>query len=298
MNVIRPNAMTTAQLVSTTAVEQWPTWAAGTTYAAGNRVVHDLSIFQSLSASNIGQNPDTSPLAWVRIGPSNRWAMFDQEVQTQTIGAGVLTAVFSTGGIDALFIGNALAASVTVTVRDGLGGAIVYQQTQTMAGLVVGNWFEYFYFDPFVLRTQAVFADIPPVPAAHVTLALDGGGATAACGIVSFGRVYHVGSTASGARAGMIDFSRKTTDDFGTTTFVRRGFSKRMSANVLIEHGHVNRVQRLLYDLRATPAVWIANDGEAQIEEPLIQFGFVRDFGTDITYAHLTHCNLEIEGLI
>lgn len=43
-------------------------WLVGTTYAIGDRVVYDGNYYRSLTAGNIGNQPDSSPNAWLAIG--------------------------------------------------------------------------------------------------------------------------------------------------------------------------------------------------------------------------------------
>jgi hypothetical protein len=66
----------------------------------------------------------------------------------------------------------------------------------------------------------------------------------------------------------------------------------------MVHNSQLNRVQRLLYDLRAVPVVWLGNNDAPEFEEPMVVFGFYRDFSTDVAYPTVSFCSLEIEGLI
>jgi hypothetical protein len=221
MKVIRPTTMTESMLISSNAVEAHPQWSISTTYAKGARVIYGASIYESLVNSNVGKQPDTSILEWVRVGPDNTWAMFDPQISTQTTTSTNLTVTVATGTIDSVYLGNVVGLSATITVRDGLGGPIIYQQTQSLTGETVGDWYQYFFFDPLLLRNQAIFQGIPPYAGSHLTIEIEGSG-TVALGMATFGRVTMIGSTSYGASAGIIDYSRKDTNEFGETTFVQR----------------------------------------------------------------------------
>jgi hypothetical protein len=52
-----------------------------------------------------------------------------------------------------------------------------------------------------------------------------------------------------------------------------------------------------MYSLRAKPCVWIAAD-DPLLQEPLIVYGFYKDFSTDIAYPSYSMCSISIEGLI
>ena len=296
MKIIKPNTMAVGQLTSSTATETYATWAVGTTYALADRKVYGTSVYESLQAANLGKQPDTNPTWWARLGPSNQWAMFDEQVSTQTVQASPLEVVFSTGIMESLAILGVSAVTARLVVKDGPGGTTVYDETASMTGSEVASWYEYFFSDPTVARTQNIFAGIPLLASSVATLTLTSAG-TVSIGHVAFGRVQTLGEMHYGARAGITDYSRKETDEFGNTTFVKRAYSKKLGGLVSVDNVEVNRVQRLLYDLRATPLVWIGAD-DPSLSEALVVFGFYRDFYCGIEYPTRSVYQLEIEGLI
>lgn len=296
MKVLIPKAFDTSMLISSNAAEVHPAYSAGTTYAKDARVDYGIHIWQSLVNSNIGNQPDISPLFWVQVGPDNKHAMFDTQVSTQTTSTSPLTVVVATGGIEAMYLGNLAAARVTLTVRNGLAGPIIYQQTQSLSGTEVSDWFQYFFSDPLINRTSALFLGIPVVSASHATIEIEGSG-TVRVGHVAFGRIQDLGMVQQGAQSGIRDYSRKETDEFGTTTFVVRGFSKWLNVQMLVERARFNTVQRNLYALRAQPCVWIGADDCPEYDEALTVFGYFKDFVHSIEYYSHSLCDLEIEGL-
>jgi hypothetical protein len=295
MKVVKPTTFTPAMLAATTAVETVALWSSATTYAADATVRFSKRIYQSLAANNLNFSPEANITKWVNIGPDNISAAFDGQVSTSTTGSTALDFTLNPGIVDAVALVNVVANSATVTVRDGPGGDVIFTQIAGMDGSTVVDWYQYFFFDPLLVRTQIVFANIPPFASANVVVELRGDGAVSV-GHIAFGRTAELGGTNYGATAGITDYSTKTTDAFGVTTFVRRAFSKRMTARMNVDSAQLNRVQRLLYDLRATPCVWIGVD-DGQYDEALIVFGYYRDFSTDVAYYNMSLCSLEIEGL-
>lgn len=295
--IIVPTAFTPAMLVSTNAVEQYPTWAAGTTYAKDAFVDYGTHIYQSLVNNNTGNQPDISPTQWVLIGPDNIHAMFDAQISTQTLSQAPLNVTLTTGAIGAVYLGNLVGNQVTLTVRDGSGGPIVYQATQFLSGEPVADWYQYFFFDPLTQRTQALFTGIPPYVGSHVTVSIQGAG-TVAVGIMQFGRLRELGMIEMGAQGGFVDYSRKITDEFGTTTFVKGAYSKKLTCTMELARTDFNRVNRLMAELLSTPMVFIGSDANPEYEEVLTVFGFVKSFMPTIAYPSFTLCSLEIEGLI
>lgn len=102
-----------------------------------------------------------------------------------------------------------------------------------------------------------------------------------------------LGATESTPTIGITDYSRRVTDDFGVTTVVERGFSRRMSVRMALPFDEVDGIQRLLADLRATSALWIADDDIAWLQPT----GFYKDFEVDLNVPPLSFCTLTVEGL-
>lgn len=295
MKVIRPTELADSMLVNTSAVNADADYSAATTYALNARCTYNRRIYQSLQAANTGHTPNTSPTWWVDAGPCNKWAMFDQQISTATIATNTLTVTLATGIIDSLAVINAVAASGQLVVRDGPGGDILFDKIIGLSGDVPTDWYQYFFFDPLTPSTQAIFQNLPPYASAHATLTLTGGG-DVSVGAVVFGLSSHIGDAQYGASAGIVDYSRKDTDAFGVTTFFKRAFSKRMTVSLVLDSSQLNRVQRLLYGLRATPCVWIGAD-DARYDEAMTVYGFYKDFSATIAYSQHSLYSLEIEGL-
>jgi len=296
MKVIKPNTVTESSIVSTNLQETEQEWLSTTNYAEGSTVVDGYDgIYQAISA-NINKKPSTNPLEWSYIGPSNRFALFDSEVSTISSRDLLIDVTFATGNMQAFAVLNVVAATVEITVTDGISGPVLYTSKQSLGGEVF-DWYEYFFFDIETQRNQAIFTGIPPnFINTYTRLRIESQGLVSV-GICTFGRSLTIGNSEYGFTSGITDYSVKQTDEFGQTTFVRRAFSKRMSGRVLVNNADLNRVQRTLYDLRAVPSLWFAAENP-NLEEALVVFGYYKDFQTDVSYQNYSYCSLDIEGLI
>jgi hypothetical protein len=295
MKVIKPTTISPSSIVSTSVAETEDSWLTGTNYQTGDLVYDGYAgIYQALE-NNVDAQPSLSPTQWQYIRPSNRWAMFDQEISTVTSSPTEIDVTFATGNMQGIALLNVSAVSVTVTVTAGLNGEVIYTSTQNLVG-VVYDWYQYFFFDPDTVKNSAIFVDLPPnYTNTYTRIVITG--INIRVGAVVAGRVVTIGASEQGFTSGITDYSVKQTDEFGQTTFIRRNFSKRMSGRVLVGNGDLNRVQRVLYDLRAVPAVWFASENP-NLEEALVVFGYYKDFSTDISYPNYSYCSLDIEGLI
>lgn len=89
-------------LAYSSAVETAAAWSSGTTYALGAVVDYAESLWESLQAGNLNKQPDVNPTWWVRIGPDNRHAMFDQQVSTATTATNTLVASVNASTINSV----------------------------------------------------------------------------------------------------------------------------------------------------------------------------------------------------
>ena len=296
MKLIRPTTITDAMLTSSTAPENdYTAWAAGTAYVTGNRVILASTHrrYEALAAST-GVNPSTDPTKWLDLGPTNRWAMFDARVGTATTRTASLQAVLAPGAIDAVALIDTDAESATVTLT--ADGVTNYTQTQTfnIGGVAIDNWFSWF-FEPIGRRTTLLFLDVPVYAngVVTVTIARDNPADTVSCGTLLVGRQLSLGDTEHGADIGIIDYSRKETDQFGVISVVERAFAKRMTARVVMATESVDVIHRALASLRATPVLWIGSESF----ESLTVYGFYKEFSIDLAYPTVSYCSLTIEGL-
>jgi len=295
MQLLKPITFQASQIVSTNAVETYPTWSSATTYAKDAFVDYGTFIYQSLVNSNLNKQPDISPADWLLIGPDNVHAMFDNQVSTQTTSTSPLNVTINPGrAINSAAFINLTGTQLVVTMTDGAGGPTVYTRTENLDGSVVEDWYDYF-FGEFDQKTDVVLTDLPSYINGRISMSLTGTGSVK-IGLFTYGTVYTLGLTQYGASSGITDYSVKQTDDFGNTTFVQRAYSKRMEASLFVENIQLNKTQKILTDVRATPCVWIGSQDSRF--NPLIVFGFYKQFSTTINYPTYSLCSLEIEGLI
>lgn len=291
MRLIRPTPVTEAALQGSSVAEtEHPAWAAGTTYALDSRVIYGHRIWASLASGNTGHRPDLSPTFWVDTGPTNRWAMFDRSVGTQTVAGASLTVTLEPGGVDALALLETQAASVTVRMVSGT--TTVYDQTISMeaAGYAIDDWFDYF-FAPVGRKRNLVIEDLPVYTNGVITVTIEHE-TDVRCGVLLVGRGYTVGDTLARPKVGITDYSRKETDAFGVTDVVERAFSKRADVQLILPTAFVDDVIDRLAAVRATPCLWIGGRLDA-----LKVYGFYKQFEVEIAYTDKSFCSLTLEGL-
>ena len=308
MRVLRPTTITDALLTEasctiaepdTTTTPAEAAWNSGTTYGAAARVilVSTHRIYTSIQAGNLNHDPATdsalaTPLWWTDTAPTNRWAVFDQSTSTASTATTTMTWAITPGIINSLALIDLVGTSAHVVMMDG--ATEKYNETFLLSTSSITDWYAYF-FEPFTQKGLLIILDLPPYAAAETTITIAGTG-TVQCGGIIPGTTTDLGGTQYGATAGIHDYSRKVTDaDTGVITLEQRKFAKIMRAKLQIESGAVNAVHQILTNLRATPSVWIGDDDAAY--EPLIVFGFYKDFSLEVAYPGSSYYSLEIEGM-
>ncbi len=294
MKFLKPTTLTTAMLISSTRAENdYTAWSAATTYALAQRCIDTTThrIYESVQATNLN-HAVTLTAWWIDVGPTNRWAMFDQAVGSVTSQATPLTVVIAPGIVNSLALLDISATSVTVSMTDGVAGPTVYNQTFPIHdGATILDWYMYF-FQPLQPQTELIVEGLPPYSSGRITVAMTAG-TTAACGTLAVGSMIELGGTQYGVSVGIIDYSKKETDTFGVTSVIQRSYAKKIETPVLVENARLDYITRQLASVRATPCVWIASDRYSS----LIAFGFYKDWSVNIPYPTHSEMNLTIEGL-
>ncbi|WBQ15043.1 hypothetical protein [Sphingobium yanoikuyae] len=267
--LLQPVTIDDAAFVTSTVPEDdYPAWAAGPAYALGARVIRAHRIYESAADDNQGNDPQGVSGLWIDIGPTNRWAMFDQALGSLTEAEDVLAVSVEPAGT---INGVALLDVTADTVRVIAGG---YDRTVA----------------PEAKPGMVAFLDMPTF-AGEVTVILHGDGPVSV-GTLMLGTLLGLGNTEAAPTAAIIDYSRKETDDFGEVTLVERAWAKRMTARSLIDTAAIDVVAGRIANVRATPALWIGNEAL----ESVTIYGFFKDFSIEVG-EHVSTLSLSVEGL-
>lgn len=280
------------------ATDYYGLWISNSSYVAGNRITYRGSLYELAPdvTYNTGDEPGVSP-KWLRVGPTNRLAMLDGEVDSKSYdnplpnlrGPQVGILCSTQGPIDSVLVAALEGAThLTVVVSASLYGPEVFRQTVTL--------------DPgaSALRSQYLFTGFAAAAGAVVQIGAwrypNSPTQFPGVGLIAWGQAETLGCTEWGPRAGIKDYSRKEPDQFGQVVFVRRAFSKTVSATVEVLNPDINTTYDRLASLRATPVVWIFSDDPAYTV-PLVVYGFYKDFYATYPRFNSTQFALEVEGL-
>ena len=288
-------------LTSSTVPEtDYPEYVAGTTYAAGDKVIETASgvhkIYESLVGGNVGNYPPTDVLAavpkWLEIGATNRWAVFDSKVGSQTSKAPSMSYTLAPGMFDSIALLNMDATGVSIVMTDPVDGEVYNEAIDLLSTASVIDGYTYC-FEPILRKTDLVLLDLPPYSTATVVITVTNTGGTAKCGAIILGMKATIGTTLRSGSVGITDYSVKTVDAFGNYTIVKRANAKRGSYDVQILNTLVDEVFRMLTEQCSIAVVWIGIDGYTST----YSYGFYKDFSIVIAGVLRSDCSIEIEGL-
>ena len=149
MKVIEPQPI--SLLSSSVPEDDAPAWNMETAYQVGEPVVYAHKVYKAVSAdNNVGKQPDQhcdgTAAFWRLVGPTNRYAMLDQYVSTQTAvptDAGALSFTVTFNRCTAFALLAFKAATIRTVVRDG-DGIILHDKTVTTLKDVDDYWQYYF----------------------------------------------------------------------------------------------------------------------------------------------------------
>lgn len=272
MNIIIPTAITAAMIGAGTSIAEPSTsetaWAASTAYAVGDVRIRDTThrkyrcaVAHTSAASPV---PEIDPTRWVDVGPTDRWAPFDRYTNTRAMGTTSLTYVLSPGYVNALALYGLVGAQYSITIKDAPGGATIYDR----AGFLTQdpqNWYEYlFVAQPAV--DKLVLHNLPIRPTAEITITITAAtGQPVGIGMIVVGDFVPLvgdgaefGGVQYGATAEPVTYSYINTDEYGTTTIVRRHAATNMRCTVMLPRRYADDALKRLQSVLDQPVACIA----------------------------------------
>lgn len=162
-------------------------WLASKAYVVGDRAVSDDSIWECVKArSATATKPAADPQYWLRAGPTNRMAAFDDYGNTKSRATGSLTFVLSPGFVNGIKLYDIEGSAYSVTLKDAPGGAVLRTWTGDLFAQATGLY--ELLFSPLRQETQLSFADVPVTPTLEVTITITSApGVPVAVGTIKLG---------------------------------------------------------------------------------------------------------------
>lgn len=303
MQIAIPVQVVDATIVSTNLPEtDHAEFDVAITYATGDNVISTIThrIYESLVDSNLGNDPTltTSSAQWLDTGATNRWKPFDQYITDQAINTLGDTIEYTFGNltapVNAVVCFGLSGESVSLVVTDPTDGVVYSEIVSLVDTSLIVDAYTYC-FEPSRVRSEAVFASIPPYLTASFDLVVSDSVNDPQVGQIVLGQNYDIGLTRYGSTVGIEDYSLKDRDDFGNAIIVERPFAKLVDYDVAIPTEYTRRTAILLEGIRATPAVFFAGLNTDQYGTTV--YGYYRSWRVTLAGPVYSFATLEIEGL-
>lgn len=247
-------------------------------------------------STNLNNVPESSPLHWVEVQATNRWAPFDTRITSVATDASPVTYVFTPGKvIDAIGLAGLTGANeLTITVT--APGGFSWTETYDLDATEVLDWYDWITAEPQLRRSFSVFY-LPARLDATITVTLTGAGEIG-LGMLLLGQAKYIGKMAYQPRVGITDYSVKTKDAWGNDIIQERGFSRTLEGRLTIQNGAVEGVRRTFEAVRARPIMVVGVVDHDDLTEPLTVVGFYRSFQVEVAYPTQSLVSLNMEGLV
>lgn len=299
MRAVPPILMTDAKLTSTSVSPEDPgvEWAAGTynlgdqAWKSSTHLIYEVVAASTTDDPEVGVNAD--PPSWIKVGATNRWALFDDVVGTVTTGTSPMTYVITPGDRINLigFVNVSGVTSIQVSVTSVTGGGTVYDETNNMIDFN-GNVGRYNYFYGGTrYKSRVIFDGIPNFIDNIITITITG--PAISIGNMPIGSEIRIGQTLEGFQPGVQSYSRITTDAFGNTVVQKRPTAREMDAEILIANSQFDYVVDEMQRRDSEVMLWIASGNLTSG----IVYGIYGEFSP--SYLHgASRGRLTVKGLI
>ena len=234
--------------------------------------------------------------SWVDIGPTNKYAMFDEEIGTTSLGDTpiVITSTPNSAPVGVALFGIFGAENINVKAVSLASGEVYNRDIDLIDNSsVVDGWT--YYFEPIVRGDKFILTDIPPYTDATITVTLTGSGEVA-LGALVIGPQVNIGITNYNTEIQLLDFSTRERDSFGGFKIVKRAIADLVKFDVTIPRNKVSYVRRQFQSLSQVAAVYVGGDGS--IDDPTVVYGYHENFINNISSPSITDSTITIQGIV
>lgn len=303
MIVIPPLATNTSNTVSNVP-EPSPgevEWNVSTNYAQGAVIIRTSTHrkYECVLVDEDHTVPELNTKKWLDIGPTNKWAMFDNLRSEQTKKLGSMEFSITPGKrVDSLALLGLQATKVTVWMTVG-ANTVWGPIERNTSGRNTTTWSQYF-FGEFKYIPSLLFQDLPPYASAVIHVKIENAPTLdVGCSEVVIGTKVYLGAAQYNAVSDSQNFSRIDRDDFATAILRQRRTIPKLNVETWADKNLVNQIREVRTDLNAVPALWSALDdnyNDPYFEATFI-YGIYKQFEINISGPSLAIVNLELEEM-
>lgn len=269
------------------------------TYALGDRVIDPVGhlVYESrINGANANQ-PLATGTAWLNIGPTNKWAAFDDLRNTQAEApVDIVQEIQLTDRANTIAVIGLDAR--TITIKQTVGGVEKYSVTANLSKRKSRGW-KAWYFGAFESRTSVQYYDLPPYRNSRITITVSKPftGRRAVGGIV-VGNAVYIGDAQYEATSDHLNFSNVERDKFGNLVLDPERSVPKVDLQVWFDKSLTSQIMKLREQLNGRPAIWSGlDDFTLDWFEPLFIFGIHKEFSLNLKGFDYGVITLQVEEM-
>lgn len=304
MLVIPPVKITDVNFISSNIPEPSSSevsWNAATNYSLGAVVIRTTTHrkYECQVAGVDAGLPESTPDRWLDVGPTNRWAMFDQNRSIQSTNLNsIVVEVTPNKRINSVGLLGIEADTARIEMYDSLNNLVYDSGDKSVNSRNTLTWTDYF-FGEFAYLPSLLLLDLPPYASARIKITLTNTGDTVKCSGVVLGSKVILGKTQYNAKSDCLNFSKIERDEFGNSLLIPRRTIPKTQQTLYTDKSLVNVARKVREQLNAVPALWSGLDEENTHDyfEAILIFGVYKQFEIDLAHPTVAYINLELEEL-
>ncbi len=289
---------------STNLTENETTWTSDATFNYEDEIRDGHFIYKY--AGENGTNTTDAPSIdcqkqvqkWVKIRPTNYYAMLDAQTQTQTENNDSIIVEFDYINFDSLSLIDLVAQEVVVTLTDDISSDIIYTKTVSLVDNSSIIDFTTYCFNEMIRAGSLYLDDITLYSNATLKVEIKQPNGIAKCGRLVCGRSNFIGSTGYGANLDIESYSRISTDIFGNTTLIHSQSVNLDSYEVYVQTEAIPNIRRRIRELDAVPILFIMDESQDSKLENLLTYGYFENFSILIPNSKISTASITIKGII
>jgi hypothetical protein len=267
------------------------------TYGLGDTVIDVVNhmVYESQVAGNTGQ-PLTTGTAWRKVGPTNKFASFDQLRNTQSV-APVDIVQSITLAERASSIAVIGLDGRTVTITQTVSGVEKYSVTVNLSKRKSMSWGQY-YYGAFSSRTSVQFFDLPRYRNATITVTVSKPTGQRGVGGIIVGNAVYIGEAQYEAKSDHLNFSPIERDPFGNLEMTPRRSVPKVDLAIWFDKKYTAQILEVRDQLNGRPAIWSGlDDFTLDYFEPLFVYGPHKEFSLNLKDFSYGVISLQVEEM-
>ncbi|WP_313075879.1 hypothetical protein [Melaminivora sp.] len=216
-------------------------WVSGAAYAVNDVRTHQGAKWSCVRAHTGRTTPPPADLSyWLRKGPSDRMAPFDDYASTKARGQGTVSFVLTPGFVTGVSVYGPEGAAYAITARSTPGGPVIREKHGDLFAQAAGFW--ELLFAPLPALEKVSLDGIPLAPNAEITVTVTApANGAVAVGDIKVGDWRQLigdadwGGVEYGAEAERKSYTYRRDNDDGTYDIVPRGNARNVTCRIVID---------------------------------------------------------------